>query len=753
MAQCCKLIKKSFPNLNDDIYAYLESVLENATEDIETVEDVYEIEARTSKGFRDKRKKACTAVVLGSGGHTTEMFRLLCKLDRDVFTPRIYYIADTDKFSHKKLQDFEQGRSDFQIFRIPRAREVGQSPLSSILSFTRAVLGCFLPVIGTKTEEDILEVCNSILNLLKPESSKKVNGIQKMLNAPVHLGQLASDQGLEDVKEANSIWLKTTDDAARNVDSKKLEKAKELDLKKQNKKDGKEIKPNANKYGSREATASQVISKKEVRAEASGNNNSKDIHLENFDITYGEKVLIRGADVTLAYGRRYGFVGRNGLGKTTVLRMISEKQLKIPSHISILHVEQEVVGDDTRAIDSVLESDTVRHALLLEEQALNKKINDGGEGAQDASSRLSEVYQELEAIDAAKAPARAAVILDGLGFIGDMQERATKTFSGGWRMRLALARALFSKPDLLLLDEPTNMLDMQAIIWLERYLQTWKSTILVVSHDRSFLDEVPTDILHLHSQKIDTYKGNYSDFNNTMVERLKAQSREYESQMEFRKHVQEFIDKFRLVQEFIDKCMLVQDFIDKYRLVQELIDKYRSVEEFVDIYSTGRFNPTQSNRTAHRNLKFGYFTQHFVDQLDLSVCSVELMQKEFPGKKVEEYRRMLGQFGVTGDMALQQIESLSGGQKSRVAFAVLCGHNPNFLILDEPTNHLDIETIEALGNALIKYKGGVILVSHDERLLKMVCQELWVCSRGKVWSIDGGLDEYRKMVEKEMVLS
>merc|ERR1712038_1469463 len=140
-------------------------------------------------------------------------------------------------------------------------------------------------------------------------------------------------------------------------------------------------------------------------------------------------------------------------------------------------------------------------------------------------------------------------------------------------------------------------------------------------------------------------------------------------------------------------------------------------------------DPTKGTRTSHRNLKFGYFTQHFVDQLDMTVCPVEIMQKEFPGFKVEDYRRMLGQFGVTGDMAVQQVESLSGGQKSRVAFAVLCGHNPNFLILDEPTNHLDIETIEALGHALIKYKGGVILVSHDEKLIRMVCKELWVCSR------------------------
>merc|ERR1719341_3122362 len=296
------------------------------------------------------------------------------------------------------------------------------------------------------------------------------------------------------------------------------------------------------------------------------------------------------------------------------------------------------------------------------------------------------------------------------------------------------------------------------------------------------------------------------EYHNTMTEKLKSQAREYENQMEYRKHVQEFIDKFRynakrapMVQsriKMLEKLPVLEPVIIEsgvtlkfpevekmsgtILMLSEVSFSYSGTDRVifsnVDLSATmesricivgengagkstllkilmDKFSPTTGTRTAHRNLKFGYFTQHFVDQLDLSVCGVELMMKEFPGKKTEEYRRMLGQFGVTGDLAMQQIESLSGGQKSRVAFAVLCGHQPNFLILDEPTNHLDIETIEALGNALIKYKGGVILVSHDERLLKMVCQELWVCSKGKVWSIDGGLDEYRKMVEKEMILS
>jgi len=714
MAECGSLIKSAFPKINDDIYNYVESVLETSAEDFETTDDLYE--------------------AIGE---------VLQEMDED------------------------------------------------------------------KTEDDIRDICSQVFNILKPDSdqAKCVNGHLKMLDSSIQLGQLATAQESAEGggRDEDSIWLKTGEEELRGVDSKKLERAEELLKKKLNKKENSAVKPVANKYGSREATASQVINKQQVRAEASGTNNSKDIVLENFDISYGEKVLIKAATVTLSYGRRYGFVGRNGLGKTTLLRMISEKQLVIPSHLTVLHVEQEVVGDDTPAIQSVLESDVVRESLLKEERELNTRI-EKGDTDPDINSRLTEVFHLLEDRDSAKAPTRAAVILSGLGFSKEGQTAATRTFSGGWRMRIALARALFSKPDLLLLDEPTNMLDMQAVIWLERYLQTWPSTILVVSHDRSFLDEVPTDILHLHSQRIDTYRGNYTEYHTTMTEKLKAQQREYESQQEYRKHVQEFIDKFRfnakrasLVQsriKMLEKLPVLEPVITeatvtlKFPEVEKLSPPILMLSEVSYRYSEGTrtifsgvdlsatmesricivgengagkttllkiimdiIPPWKGTRTAHRNLKFGYFTQHFVDQLDMTICPVEIMQKHFPGKKVEEYRRMLGQFGVTGDMALQQVDSLSGGQKSRVAFAVLCGHGPNFLILDEPTNHLDIETIEALGHALVKYKGGVILVSHDERLLKMVCQELWVCSKGKVWSIEGGLSEYRQMVEREMVLS
>lgn len=216
-------------------------------------------------------------------------------------------------------------------------------------------------------------------------------------------------------------------------------------------------------------------------------------------------VLLQNADLTLSYGRRYGLLGRNGLGKTTLLRMISEKQLRIPSHISVLHVEQEVVGNDITALDSVLECDFVRNELLAKEKELSWMVSIGS-ADEKMTEQLTEVYAQLQNIEADKAPARASIILNGLGFTKAMQARATKTFSGGWRMRLALARALFSKPDLLLLDEPTNMLDIKAIIWLENYLQNWPTTLLVVSHDANFLDSVPTDILHLHTSRIDNYK-------------------------------------------------------------------------------------------------------------------------------------------------------------------------------------------------------------------------------------------------------
>lgn len=585
------------------------------------------------------------------------------------------------------------------------------------------------------------------------------------------------------------------------MDAKKLEKAEaklqmKLEKRTQDQRGG-----TNNVVQLQSATASQVTSKKDARLEDKGLNRTQDIRIENFDISFGNRVLLQGADITLAHGRRYGLVGRNGLGKTTLLRMMSSRQLRIPAHVSVLHVEQEVVGDDTLAIQSVLECDTVRESLLSKERELNSKLNSGAT-ENGLTEMLNQVYQQLQTIEADKAPARASIILSGLGFNPEMQTRATREFSGGWRMRLALARALFSQPDLLLLDEPTNMLDMKAIIWLEAYLQSWPTTLLVVSHDRHFLDTVPTDILFLYCQKLDCYRGNYEAFEKSRNERLKNQQREYESQQQHRQHVQVFIDRFRYnanraasVQSKLKLLAKLPELrpvekeievVLKFPVVEPLSPPILQLDEVSFAYSRGQdvlmditlnaslesricivgdngagkttllklvmglITPTRGQVTVNRHLRFGYFSQHHVDQLEMNVNCVELLQRGSPGQNAEEYRRQLGGFGITGDTALQTVASLSGGQKSRVAFARMCLTKPNFLVLDEPTNHLDIETIEALGKALNEYTGGVILVSHDERLIRAVCRELWVCGGGAVKSLEGGFDEYRRAVEREL---
>lgn len=586
---------------------------------------------------------------------------------------------------------------------------------------------------------------------MKPDKAKTKRGLTKVLDAPINLGQMAAnlENSSDDIK---SIWVVSRDDNLK-VNSKKLEKAEAKLQQKQEKRQETSKVPILIPQ-LQTASASQVISKKDNKLEAKGTNRGMDIRIENFDVSFGDRVLLQNADLLLAAGRRYGFVGRNGLGKTTLLRMISGKQLKIPNHITILHVEQEVHGDETKALDSVLECDMVRNNLLQKEKEITALLSSGVTDA-NLSNELTDVYTQLLNIESDKAPARASIILNGLGFTKDMQCRATKTFSGGWRMRLALARALFSKPDLLLLDEPTNMLDIKAIIWLENYLQNWPTTLLVVSHDRNFLETVPTDILYLHAQRIEAYRGNYEQFDKTKTEKHKSQRREYEAQMAHRSHVQEFIDRFRYN---ANRAASVQSKIKMLEKLPELVPVEKEVEvtlrfpeveplnppilvlnEIAFKYSKdktifncvnlsanlqsricivgengagkttllkiimGLLTPTDGMYHSHRGLRFGYFSQHHVDQLAMNTSCVELLQQSFPGHTIEEYRRQLGSFGVTGDLALQIVASLSGGQKSRVAFSKMCLGRPNFLVLDEPTNHLDIETIEALGKAINKY--------------------------------------------------
>ncbi|XP_022110204.1 ATP-binding cassette sub-family F member 3-like [Acanthaster planci] len=668
-----------------------------------------------------------------------------------------------------------------------------------------AVGGVLHEVAQDKEEGEILSLCEKLLHAVKvnDQGSNASNASSMVrLDAPVHIGAKLEEEAKIGNEEV-SIWIVKKGNSML-VDKKKLEKAEAKIKAKQERralKDDSTIKQTGSAIT---ASASQAINRKDQKMDESGNSRAKDIRIENIDLAFGDKVLLKEADLTLTYGRRYGFVGRNGAGKSTLLKMISSGELRIPSHISILHVEQEVTGDDTLATDSVLQSDETRERLVTEERQLVERLNATSPGGSDpaTSSRLAEVYAQLEEIEADKAPARAAMILAGLGFSPDMQKMKTREFSGGWRMRLALARALFSKPDLLLLDEPTNMLDIKAVLWLEGYLQTWPTTLLVVSHDKNFLNVISTDILYLHSKTLDAYRGDYEIFFKTKTERLSNQQKEYEAQQQLRAHVQVFIDRFRynanraaLVQskiKFLEKLPVLKpvekepDVILRFPAefeklsppilqldeVQFYYSKDKPIFKRTDISANmesrtcivgengsgkttllkiliGQLEPVSGVVHRHRNLRIGYFSQHHVDQLDMDQTSVEVMASRFPGHPVERYRHQLGSFGITGELAMRAVSSLSGGQKSRVAFALMCMGNPNFLILDEPTNHLDIETVEALGKAINDFKGGVMLVSHDESLIRLICKEFWVCAEGDVKSMEGGLDEYKRIVEAE----
>lgn len=662
------------------------------------------------------------------------------------------------------------------------------------------LLALFLPEISDDMKnEDCEDVARNMRRKLHGERT-----IDKNRDLPVRLKKatrLGTGVGLERTKQK----ARTTDlgkegggNANQTLDrSAEAEKAKEEAAVRRARRVGAQVKTYAS-----EATVGSVKAKYTP--------GSTDVHIDGLDLAFGGMTLLDGATLNIPYGRRVGVVGRNGCGKTTLMRAIARRDLPIPEEMDIVYVEQEIEGSDKTPLQVVLESDTTRQDLLDEENELTEQMSlaesEGKEPDPKISERLAEVYNKLSEIDADKAKGRAASILDGLGF-GEhaMSEQTVNEFSGGWRMRIALASALFLEPRLLLLDEPSNHLDAMTVIWLGDYLTRWPHTIACVSHDRAFLNEICTDVIHVKDNKLHQYSGNYDDFEKTRRERLKELERTAQSQEMKRAHVQKFVDKFRYNAKRASQAqsrLKMLKRMDEERIVVPSEEEEFSFEFPEPGALTGAHSAIQlcdvtfgygEDEPIFRNLDFsvntdsravllgpngagkstllklllgenvpqdgevkrssklrtGYFSQHHVDTLVLWRTPLEHMKVMFPDETVPELRSHLAKLGVKNEQALRPINTLSGGQKSRVSLSVITYQRPHLLILDEPTNHLDIETLDSLIMALNSFKGGLLVVTHDARLVTSVCDTIHICEKGKVTEFRGEYHEYRKqMVER-----
>ncbi|XP_015108701.1 ATP-binding cassette sub-family F member 1 [Diachasma alloeum] len=607
-----------------------------------------------------------------------------------------------------------------------------------------------------------------------------------------------SDNDKDITNEISNLEIEDTGKKLTHKEKKKLKKQLEYER-------TMEMMTKAGGQGHSELESNFTVSQSQTQTRGQHTlDNAVDIKVENFSIAAKGKELFTNASLLIAQGRRYGLVGPNGHGKTTLLRHIEKRAFNIPPSIDILYCEQEVVADNTPAVEVVLKADV--KCVALQEKC--KKLEEESEKSSndEIQAQLQEVYEELKAIGADSAEPRARRILAGLGFSRSMQNRATKNFSGGWRMRVSLARALFLEPTLLLLDEPTNHLDLNAVIWLDNYLQGWKKTLLIVSHDQSFLDNVCTDIIHLDMQKLFYYKGNYSMFKKMFEQKRKEMIKAYEKQEKRIKDLKASGQSKKAAEKKQKEALTRKQEKNRTKMQkteedtgpQELLQKPREyivkfsfpdppplqppilgihnvtfayegqkplfidVDFGIDLSSRvaivgpngvgkstflklllGELTPLKGDLIRNHRLRIGRFDQHSGEHLTAEETPSEYLMRLFD-LPYEKARKQLGTFGLSSHAHTIKMKDLSGGQKARVALAELCLNAPDVVILDEPTNNLDIESIDALAEAINAYKGGVIIVSHDERLIRDTECCLYVIENQVINEIDGDFDDYRK---------
>ncbi|MGB0732496.1 MAG: ATP-binding cassette domain-containing protein [Pontibacterium sp.] len=514
------------------------------------------------------------------------------------------------------------------------------------------------------------------------------------------------------------------------------------------------------------------------------------IQLQNVSLQRGTQFLLEGADLTLHAGWKVGLIGANGVGKSSLFKLLMNElqtdtgDLSVPAQWQISHMAQEVSSSDRTALDYVLDGD--------------KPLRDVQQAIADAEAKqehakIGELHAQLESMDGYSAESRAHLLLTGLGFLPSDASRAVNTFSGGWRIRLNLAQALMCRSDLLLLDEPTNHLDLDATLWLEQWLKQYQGTLILISHDRDFLDNVVGQIVHVYQQQLTLYKGNYSAFEIMRAERLAQQQSAYNKQQQRIGEIENFVRRFRAKatkakqaqsrlkelarMEKIAPAHVDSPFTFRFDNAEKISTPLVSLQEAQCGYPDapilnnigldlspgariGLLGPNGAGKSTliktlvgdlallsgrkeqGEHLQIGYFAQHQLEALDMDASALLHIQRISPKASEQEIRDYLGSFGFLGDDALEPVKRFSGGEKARVALALIAWQKPNLLLMDEPTNHLDLEVRHALTMALQSFEGALILVSHDRHLIRNTVDSFVLVADGKADEFSGDLDDY-----------
>lgn len=541
---------------------------------------------------------------------------------------------------------------------------------------------------------------------------------------------------------------------------------------------------------------------------AFGKQNASDyqnVSIDSFSISIGKKQLFIDSQLKLSYGSKYGFIGKNGCGKSTLLKHLSSKILPVDKDMDILYVDQEIEASDKTAFQTVIESNLVRTKLLKKSEDIIKKLDDDSISEKQKEkllNELNEVDNELVAINYEKDESIVRKILVGLGFSDSDQNKATKDFSGGWRMRISLARALYLQPTLLLLDEPTNHLDLNAVIWLNWYLSTWKKILLVVSHDQGFLNDVCDNIINIEDNKLEYYRGNFHKFKLAFAQKKINKLKEWEKVEKTVKQMRKKSKPKKEVNDFLakkekegiikpDKDYVVKiDFEEVKQISRPILEindvgfQYNSDKKIFDCVNfgldmdtrvtlvgkngagkstlikliIGELQPTKGEVLRKNQLRIGYYHQHFDSYLPKDKTPIEYIESvskvdddELEGTNLYQYiRRQLGSISLEGEAHTKLIGELSGGQKARVAFIALILQRPHLLLMDEPTNHLDIESVDGLIEGINNFNGGVFVITHDSELVTRTDCDLWIVENNKLIFHKGTYEDYKDKIIEEL---